>query len=184
MLNAESSVDGTLWNAFRHWEVSASLDESIMRMEDFISTCFATSDQSCEVEEQISLMLTVTTQTLRRLEELRNWDTTMQSRMVMLFAEDWEDHHLIAEVAMAKLMRRGRKLRLQRIETNFGNWCIDWILNLLRVHSRNSRSTQTGNFALWNQHTKIQVGYRSLEEILMADLIGLDNLALAEENHS
>ena len=41
MLNAESSVDGTLWNAFRHWEASASLEESIIRMEDFTSTCFA-----------------------------------------------------------------------------------------------------------------------------------------------
>ena len=49
MLNAESSVDGTLWNAFRHWEASASLEESIIRMEDFTSTCFAISDGSFEV---------------------------------------------------------------------------------------------------------------------------------------
>lgn len=183
MLNAESSVDGTLWNAFRHWEASASLDESIMRMEDFISTCFAISDGSFEVEKLIFSMSTVTTQTLRRLEALRSWDTTMQSRMVTLFAEDWEDQSWIAEVEMVRLMRSGRRSRQRRIEMSFGNWCTDWILSLLHAHSRSSRSTQTGNFALWSQHTRIQQGFRSLEEILMGDLIGLDNLELAERHH-
>ena len=107
----------------------------------------------------------------------------MQSRMVTLFAEDWEDRSWIAEVEMVRLMRSGRRSRQRRIEMSFGNWCIDWILSLLHAHSRSSKSTQTGNFALWSQHTKIQQGFRSLEEILMGDLIGLDNLELAERHH-
>jgi len=176
-------VDGTLWNAFRHWEANASLDESVTRMEDFTSTCFAISDGSFEVEKLIFSMSVVSTRTLRRLEALRSWDSTMQSRMVTLFAGDWEDQTWLAEVQMAKLMRSGRRSRLRRIETSFGNWCIDWILRLLRVHSRSSKSTQTGNFDLWNQSTRIQAGFRSLEEILMEDLIGLDNLASAEMSH-
>jgi len=173
-------VDGTLWNAFRHWEANASLDESITRMEVFISTCFATSDGSFAVEELIFSMSAVTTRTLRRLEALRSWDGTTRARMVMLFAEDWEDQKWLAEVEMARLMIAGRRSRLRRIEMHFGNWCIDWILRLLRVHSRNSKSTQTGNFELWSQHTRVQTGSRSLEEILMEDLIGLDKLALEE----
>lgn len=182
-LSQETCLDGTLWSAFQHWEANASLDESITRMREFTCTCFAISDASFAVEKLMSSMYTVTTRTLRLLEEHQSWVTTTRSRMVMLFAEDWEDQTWVAEVAMVQLATAGRRSRVRRIEMSFGTWCIDWILRLLRVHSSASRNTQTGNFEQWNQYTSILSTSRSLEEILMEDLNGLDNLASGLLDH-
>lgn len=183
MLSPPPSTAGTLWTAFQHWEANASLHESITRMREFIGTCFAISDASFAVEKLMSSMYVVGTRTLTLLEEHQNWVTTTRSRMVTLFAEDWEDQSWLAEVAMVQLAISGRRSRVRRIEMSFGNWCIDWILRLLAVHSSASRNTQTGNFEQWSQYTSILSDSRSLEEILTEDLNGLDNLASGLLDH-
>lgn len=172
-----------LWNAFRIWERSVSLDESITKLEDFISTCFAISDGSFEVERQIYSMYMVVTQMSRLLRAHLNRAVNTQSRMAILSVEDLSTQSSSAELEMGRLVIHGLRLRVRRIENRFGNYAMHWIPRLLRLLSLHLANTVTGNMQLQFQST---VTLRDLDlkaEQVMAEINGYYSLELDLESH-
>lgn len=174
-----------LWTSFHHWERSASLDESVMRMEAFTSTCLSTSDGSFDHEEQMYSMWTVSTQTCRLLAEHQTRDTITRSRMETLSAEVLNDPTTSpAELEIARLIRNGLKSRVRHLEMSFGRFATSWIRNRLRATSILCQSTPTGNLQrclpCMSHHTELKASRAAWTE----EIIGYNNLVLDVENHS
>ena len=182
-LNAMDWTPSELWSAFHHWELSASSAESVTRMEDFIFTCSQTSDGSFEVERLIYSMWTVGTQTLSLLREHQRRAMTTQSRMETLCAEGWVGRNR-AEVEMGRLLLSGLELRKRRVETNFGNWCMNWIPKLLHARSTHSASMLTGDLprSLPSMSTMDELSL--FREMLTEEMTGYRSLVSDWQNHS
>lgn len=181
--SAETSTRGELWNAFHHWEVNASLDESITRMEDFIFTAMSCSNGGFEAERLMFSMSTVGTRTLAVLNEHRRRITTTRSRMEMLSAEGWEGRSR-AQWELGRLLISGLESRRQRIETNFGNWCINWIPKLLCATSTHSAAMQTGDLPRCLPSMSTMDELSLFREMLTAEIDGYRNLVSDWMNHS
>lgn len=181
--SAGTSIPGELWNAFHHWELSASLDESITRMEDFICTCTSSSNGAFEVEKLISSMWTVGTRTLAVLREHQRRITTTQSRMEMLSLEGWSGRNR-AQWELGRLLISGLESRRQRIETNFGNWCINWIPKLLCATSTVSPAMLTGDLPRYLPSMSTMDELALFREMLTAEIDGYRNLVSDWQNHS
>lgn len=181
--NAETSIPGELWNAFHHWELSASLDESITRMEDFIFTATSCSNGGFEAEGLTFSMSTVGTQTLALLREHQRRITTTQSRMAMLSLEGWNGRNR-AQWELGRLLISGLESRRQRIETNFGNWCINWIPKLLVATSTLSPAMQTGDLPRYLPSMSTMDELSLFREMLTAEISGYRNLVSDWQNHS
>lgn len=181
--NAETSTTGELWNAFHHWELSASWEENFTRMEDFIFTCSMTSDGSFEAERLTYSMWTVGTRTLSLLREHLRRVTTTQSRMAMLSAEGWNGRNR-AQWDLGRLLLSGLELRMQRVVTNFGNFSMSWIQKLLHATSTHSASMLTGDLPrslpAMTTHEELSL----FREMLTAEIDGYRNLVSDWENHS
>jgi len=182
-LSVETSTLSQLWNSFRIWEQSVSLDESITRLGDFISTCFAISDGSFAVEKQISLMYSVVTPMCRLLEAHRSRVVNTQSRMAMLYVEDLSTQSSSAELEMGRLAIYGLRLRVRRIENRFGTYAMHWIPKLLRLLSLRYPNTVTGNMQLPFQSTLTLSDLDLKAEQVMAEISGYYSLELDLENH-
>lgn len=181
--NAETSIPGELWSAFHLWELSASLVESITRMEDFICTVSQISDGSFEVERLTYSMWTVGTQTLSLLREHLRRDTTTQSRMAMLSAEGWQGRSR-AQWELGRLLRSGLELRKRRIETNFGLFVTNWIPKLLHALSTHSASMLTGDLPR-NLPSMSTIDELALfREMLTEEMTGYRSLVSDWMNHS
>lgn len=181
--NAETSTPGELWNAFHLWELSASSEESITRMEDFIFTCSQISDGSFEAERLTFSMWTVGTQTLNLLREHQRRVTTTQSRMAMLSAEGWAGRNR-AEWELGRLLISGLELRKRRVETNFGLWCMNWIPKLLHAVSTHSASMLTGDLPRSLPSMSTMPELHLFREMLMEEMTGYRNLVSDWNNHS
>ena len=181
--NVETSIPGELWNAFHLWELNASLDESITRMEDFIFTCSRTSDGSFEVERLTYSMWTVGTQTLHLLNEHRRRLTTTQSRMEMLSQEGWRGRSR-AEWEMGRLLISGLELRRRRIETSFGLWSMNWIPKLLHARSTRSASMLTGDLPRSLPSMSTMEELSLFREMLTEEMTGYRSLVSDWMNHS
>lgn len=173
-----------LWTSFHHWEQSASLDESIMRMEEFTSTCLSTSDGSFDHEEQMYSMWTVSTQTSSLLEAHQQKDTTTRLRMETLSAEASNDPKKSpAELEIARLIQNGLQLRVRHVEKSFGRFATSWIRNRLRATSVLCKSTPTGNLQrclpCMSHHTELGASREAWTE----EMIGYSNLVLDVESH-
>jgi len=175
--NAGISTLSELWTSFQDWQGNVSLDESITRMVDFTSMFFATSDGSFEAEELMYSMWTESIQMLSRLMALQKRDSITRSRMATLYAEVSDGlagHH--AEISMGRLILSGVGLRKQRLETSFGNWCTSMIQELQSLLFPHFRNTAIGNFNIMLPSMSHLPERSSLEETLMAEMIGCDNL--------
>ncbi|ASH99144.1 putative ORF3 protein [Giant panda associated gemycircularvirus] len=181
--NAETSVDFALWNAFHHWELSASSHESLTRMEDFICTVSQTSDGSFEVERLTYSMWTVTTRTLSLLREHQRRVTTTQSRMAMLLREASSDQSGRAELELGRLLISGLKLRVRRIENHFGSFVINWIPKVLHVHTASLPSMRTGDLQKCLPNMSHQEDLSLLGEMLMVEMSGYHQLVSDWETH-
>lgn len=176
-------MDSALWNAFHHWELSASLQESVTRMGDFIYTSSQISDGSFEVERSIYSMWTVGTRTSNLLGEHLRRVTTTQSRMEMLLREAWSDPSGRAELELGRLLIDGLKLRVRRIERHFGNFAMSWIQRVLRVHSDSLQNTRTGNIERCLPSMSHQEDLNLLAEMLTEEMSGYASLVSDWESH-
>lgn len=181
--SAETSTPGELWNAFHHWEVNASLDESITRMEDFICTSTSYSNGDSEVERLTSSMWTVGTRTLAVLNEHRRRITTTRSRMEMLSLEGWEGRSR-AQWEVGRLLISGLESRRQRIEMNFGSWCTNWIPKLLSAISTPSVAMLTGDLPRYLPSMSTMDELSLFREMLTVEIDGYRNLVSDWANHS
>lgn len=152
-------------------------------MEDFIFTCSQTSDGSFEAERLTYSMWTVGTQTLSLLRGHQRRATTTQSRMAMLSAEGWRGRNR-AEWEMGRLLTSGLELRKRRIETNFGNWCMNWIPKLLHAVSTHSASMLTGDLPRSLPSMSTMEELSLFQEMLMEEMAGYRNLVSDWQNHS
>lgn len=175
----------SLWSSFHHWEQSASLDESITRMEEFTSTCLSTSDGGFDHEDLMYSMWEVSTRTSSLLREHQTRDTNTRLRMETLYAEDSQNPTASrAEVEIARLIRNGLKLRVRQVETSFGRYATNWIRNRLRATSILCRSTPTGNLLRCLPCTSARMTLRASRAEWTEEMIGYNNLVLDVENHS
>lgn len=174
---------GELWSAFHHWELSASLHESITRMEDFIFTVSSISAEDIAVGELIRSMWTVGTRTVSLLEDHRRRDTTTRSRMEMLSAEGWLGRNR-AQRELGRLLIDGLELRRRRVETNFGNFAINWIPRLLHALSTHSASMLTGDLTRSLPSMCTMEELLLFQETLTEEIRGYRNLVSDWMNHS
>lgn len=177
-------MDFLLWNAFHHWELSASLEESITRMEDFTYTASQTSDGSFEVERLTYSMWTVVTRTSSLLREHQRRVTTTQSRMETLLLEASNGQSERAELELGRLLISGLRSRVQRIESHFGNFVMSWIPKLLLAHSGSSQSMQTGDLPRSLPSMSHHEDLSLLGEMLMVEMSGYNQLVSDWANHS
>lgn len=119
-----------------------------MQLSEFTSMCSQTSDGSFALEELIYSMSTVSTQTSHQAVELLRQDTTMQSRMVTLLQEGWQDR---AEWEILAVRRNGIRSSMQRLETSFLRYAKSWILSVWCAHSAKSKSSPIGG-SLWSRN--------------------------------
>lgn len=183
-LNVDNSTLGRLSTCLQSWEQSASLDESIMRMEAFISMLSLTSHEHSEVAGLISSMWTVATRTSQSLVALQRRVTTTQSKMATWWQADSVDPRGRAEVEMGRLWLSGLQSRRLRIESSFGNFATSWIQRLRLRVSLSSASTAIGDL-----HQTLPTMNTPLESIsplatLMDEICGWHNLELAMQDHS
>lgn len=185
MLNAEISMASTLWSSFHHWQRSVSLEESCTRMEEFTSTCLSTSDGGFDLESQAYLMWEASTQTLVLLREHLTRDTNTRLRMETLSAEASPSRTASrAEAEIARLIRSGLKLRVQKVERSFGAFSTNWIRNRLRATSILCRSTPSGNLQRCLPCMSHHQALASSMEKLTGEMIGYRSLVLDLESHS
>lgn len=184
MLNAESSMLSSLWTCFRHWELSASLQESFTRMVAFTSTALSTLDDDTDHDRLRSSMLEVTTPMLWLVEEHLTKDMLMRSRMEMSYAGGSGSlTGSRAEREIARLIRSGLRLRVQLIERSFGDFCMSWIQSRRLATTILSRSTLTGDLNQCLPYMSHPLELHSAEERLMAEMIGYRSLESEWENH-
>lgn len=112
---------------------------------EFTTMCSQTSDGSFALEELIFSMSQVSTRTSRQAVELLRQDTTMQSRMVTLLQEGWQDR---AEWSLLAVRRSGIRSSMQRLETSFLRYAKSWILSAWCALSAKSKSSPIGG-SLW-----------------------------------
>lgn len=152
-------------------------------MEDFIFTCSQTSDGSFEAEGLIYSMWTVGTQTLNLLREHQRRVTTTQSRMEMLSAEGWQGRSR-AQWEMGRLLLSGLELRVRRLETNFGNFAMNWIPKLLHAISPHSASIATGDLPRCLPSMSTMDELNLFQAMVTEEVTGYRNLVSDWMNHS
>lgn len=181
--NAATCPSGQCLTTLAHWELSASLDESITRISDFIFTCLQTSDGSFEVERLIYSMYVVGTQTSNVLGEHRRRVTTTQSRM----ATSWQaalNGRFPAQLDLGRLLIRGLRLRVRRLEENFGNFARSWIQRLCAVHSASCRNTPIGGLNRSLPCMSHPEDLTLLVEMMTDEIAGYHRLVLDWDRHT
>lgn len=128
--NVAISILGELWTCLQNIELSASLDESCTRMEEFTYTLSSISVDSSVQERLQFSMWEAATLTSRSLEELQRRDTTMRSKMAMSSQEGSNVRLTRAEVALTQLILNGVRLSWQRQQSSFGNFATNWFRNM------------------------------------------------------
>lgn len=172
-----------LWTSLHHWEQSASLDESVTRMEDFTSTCLSTSNGSFDHEELMFSMWTVSTQTSRLLVAHQTRDTTTRLKMETLCAETSPDRSP-AELEIARLIRTGLQLRARNVEKSFGRFATSWIRSRLRATSILCKSTPTGNLQRCLPCMSHHMELGASKEAWTEEMIGYSSLVSDVESHN
>lgn len=174
-----------LWMSLLHWELSASLDESITRLEAFICTFSATSDGSFAVEELIFSMWEDSTQTLSLLVAHRKRDTITRSRMATLSVEALADRsQQRAEAEICQLILNGLRLRVQKVEMCFGDLCMSWIQKRLLLPSGPCSGMLIGSSDPTLCCMSRQQEYPSARGSWTDEIIGYNSLVFDWENHS
>lgn len=128
--NVAISILGELWRSLQTFELSASLEESCTRMEEFIFILSSISIDSSAQERLQFSMWKAATLTSRSLGELRRRDTTMRSKMAMSSLEGSGVQITRAETALTQLILNGVRLSWQRQQNSFGNFAMNWFRNM------------------------------------------------------
>lgn len=124
------SILGELWSSLQAFELSASLEESCTRMEEFTFILSSISIDSSAQERLQFSMWEAATLTSRSLEELRRRDTTMRSKMAMWSQGDSNVPCTRAGVALTQLILSGVRLSWQKQQSSFGNFATNWFRNM------------------------------------------------------
>ena len=124
------SILGELWTSLQRFELSASLDESCTRMEEFIFMLSSISIDSSVQERLQFSMWEAATLTSSSLAALQRRDTTMRSKMAMSSLVDSPVRITRAEAALTQLILNGVRLSWQRQQTSFGNFATNWFRNI------------------------------------------------------
>lgn len=122
--NVENWTRSVSLNILDAWDQSASLEESCMLMEVFISMCSAVGRTSSDRGVWISSMLTAATRTLCHLEAALKLDTTTRSRMDALWQEGSSGQ---ASMELLRMARSGGRSSVLRVQQSFGDCLRNWI---------------------------------------------------------
>lgn len=153
--NAETSTRGKLWICLQNLQLSASLEESIMRMEEFIFIASWTSEEYFGPETHESSILRDAIRTYSTLVELRGWLTITALRTAMWSREEQSDQKSV-EIEFQRLMRRGLSLWRQQLETNFFVYANNWLLRSSQLVSTASHRLPTGHIRWCLNHIDTQ----------------------------
>lgn len=168
---------GPCWTAFQLWELSASLPEKIMRMEELTSTCSLILDDASAHAQLRSSMLRVTTRMCRHHEENLTRATTTPPRTETSSPGDYNGRmESRAEKEILLMIRNGERLRVQRVETSFGDWFASWTQSLLWCISPLFPNSPIGNTLQSEWSTRALRTLSFLEEKLMDEMRGLNRL--------
>lgn len=124
ILNAGNSTPSMLSIICQQFQLSASLEERLILMEELISTLSLTLVQNTEQETPDDLMWRAVTRTFNLAAEHRRRCSTMRSRMETLSQEDSSD---LVEMEYQRLMIHGIEFWMQKMLIHFGNWFEHWL---------------------------------------------------------
>jgi len=149
--NVAISTLSQLSTNFRLIQQSASLQENITRMEEFISTLSSTLDGSLEAEISVRSMWMDATRMFNLLECHRELAGTMRQRMATLLQADYKDQAL--ELAHRRTTQRSAQLAML---ANFGNYVRCWLREHSYVISNRFEGTPIGglNPSLLNMNSQ------------------------------
>lgn len=126
--NAETSTLGQLFHYLQDFELSASLDEKIIKMKGYIFTYSSTSGGFFGQDVQKHSMLRDAIRMCSMLIELRGWRTITQSRREMWLLGEQRDPRREVELRYQELVMSGLKSWQQKVEMSFLTYCRSWLL--------------------------------------------------------
>lgn len=164
-----------LENAFRRWDIAASLAEKITRMEELTFMLLSTSATNDDLDDLMFSMWQAATRILALLKGHRLRVGSMLLRMETLYGPDWRDLDR-PEIEIATLLLNGLRSRLQAIDNRFGILFTNWIPKVRHVLSPNFQNTVTGSSLLTLPTMNTPDPSHSLLENLTAEINGYYNL--------
>lgn len=175
-----TSIIGQLWTCLETWERSASLDERVMLMAEFITMYSQISDGSFRREKFVYSMWEASTQTSSLLDALQRKLTTTRSRMGTLLREGLEGR---AEIAIGTLIISGLRRHMLDLLTSFCTFATNWLREILCGASQTSGLTPIGNGTTEWPYTISPLALSLTRQRLRESMSGCHSLLLDLASH-